>query len=576
MSPPCWRSYMLVSTSRTIGYEISPAVSANSGMGPTLIIWCTMGVSGSRAPAIRAIRGLHTPQQITQMPVSMSPAVVRTARTAGTLPPSAVSMPRTSVPASTCSAPDCCASSRMRVPARSESTTPTVGKCAPPRITDSSRYGTSLRTSAGDTSCAGIPHALAAVQRRRSSAMRSAVRATSIPPLWVNTPSAWYCSVLSRVSSIIIFEYSIGKTKLEACPVEPPGFGIGPLSTRTRSRHPSRARWQARLLPTMPAPMITALARAGVSVIRYFPPISCFPVPPGTDPAPPPGLLAAGPGAHRARRCVGLLDRDLLVDQTKVDALPAADDPRTYEDHDGQHVHGTHVDQRSRLVHEVQVVGEPLDEVEDQQPDRDNAGHRDDWHPEHLDLARWRGPPQLRFAPWQDDHRDRAEQVGHRDDQRRVQRVRDERRVVRVQGGQPDRRQQHQEQRIERHFTLLRHLGRPVGQHPVERRGEDDPGRGQEQRAHPAEEPQAQYQDEDDLERGVVHQPAREHELVRPDAELRGEVVVQRVEVLVEAPAHRLGHQQQEDDRERHGDPQAGEHAGEDPPEVAGAADLAV
>jgi len=99
-----------------------------------------------------------------------------------------------------------------------------------------------LRVSAGVSSAAGIPHALAAVHRRRNSAMRSAVRATSIPPLWVNTPSAWYCSVLSRVSSIIIFEYSMGKMKLEACPVDPPGFGIGPLSTRTRSRHPSSAR----------------------------------------------------------------------------------------------------------------------------------------------------------------------------------------------------------------------------------------------------------------------------------------------------------------------------------------------
>src|SRR5499427_7686221 len=354
MSPPCWRSYMLVSTSRTIGYSISPAVSANSGMGPTLIIWCTIGVSGSRAPAIRAMRGLHTPQQITQMPVSMSPAVVRTARTAGTLPPSAVSMPRTSVPASTCSAPDCCASSRMRVPARSESTTPTVGKCAPPRITDSSRYGTSLPASAGDSSCAGIPHALAAVQRRRSSAMRSAVRATSTPPLWVNTPSAWYCSVLSRVSSIIIFEYSIGKMKLDACPVEPPGFGIGPLSTRTRSRHPSRARWQARLLPTMPAPMITALARAGVSVMRYLPPIGCFQSSRnGHGPAA--GTAGGGAGTQRARRC-RLLDRDLLVDQAKVDALPTAAAPRRHEDHDGQQVHGAHVDQRGRLVHEVKVV----------------------------------------------------------------------------------------------------------------------------------------------------------------------------------------------------------------------------
>ena len=109
-------------------------------------------------------------------------------------------------------------------------------------MTDSSRYGTSLATSAGESSWAGIPQALAAVQRRRSSCIRSSVRATSIPPLWVNTPSSWYCSVLSAVSSIIIFEYSIGKMKLEAWPVEPPGLGIGPLSTSTSSVQPSRAR----------------------------------------------------------------------------------------------------------------------------------------------------------------------------------------------------------------------------------------------------------------------------------------------------------------------------------------------
>ncbi len=98
-------------------------------------------------------------------------------------------------------------------------------------------------TSAGVSSCAGIPQALAAVQRRRSSVIRSGVRATSMPPLSVNTPSSWYCLVLSAVSSIIILEYSIGKMKLEACPVEPPGLGIGPLSTSTRSCQPSLARW---------------------------------------------------------------------------------------------------------------------------------------------------------------------------------------------------------------------------------------------------------------------------------------------------------------------------------------------
>src|SRR5918996_326819 len=51
--------------------------------------------------------------------------------------------------------------------------------------------------------------------------------------------------------------------KLEACPVEPPGLGSGPLSISTRSRQPSRARWWTRLLPTMPAPITTARALAG-------------------------------------------------------------------------------------------------------------------------------------------------------------------------------------------------------------------------------------------------------------------------------------------------------------------------
>ena len=214
-------------------------VSANSAIGPTLIIWCTTGVSGMRAPAIRAIRGDQTPQQIAHTSVSMSPALVRTALTR---PAGDVSMPSTSAPASTRSAPSCWACSRISVPARSESTTPTVGKYAPPRITDSSRYGTSLATPAGDSSSAGMPQALAAEQRRRSSRIRAGVRATSMPPLSVCTPSALYCAVLSAVSSIIIFEYSMGKMKLDACPVDPPGFGIGPLSTRTRSRQPSRAR----------------------------------------------------------------------------------------------------------------------------------------------------------------------------------------------------------------------------------------------------------------------------------------------------------------------------------------------
>ncbi len=100
-------------------------MSAKSGTGPTLIIWCTTGVRGIDAPAISAIFGLHTPQQIATTCVSMSPLVVRTR---STRPWASTSMPSTSVDASTLSAPISWARSRMMVPARRESTTPTSGK----------------------------------------------------------------------------------------------------------------------------------------------------------------------------------------------------------------------------------------------------------------------------------------------------------------------------------------------------------------------------------------------------------------------------------------------------------------
>ena len=63
--------------------------------------------------------------------------------------------------------------------------------------------------------------------------------------------------MLSSVSSVISFEWSTGKMKFEACPVEPPGFGSGPLSIIVRSVTPRRVRWYARLLPTIPAPITT-------------------------------------------------------------------------------------------------------------------------------------------------------------------------------------------------------------------------------------------------------------------------------------------------------------------------------
>ncbi len=87
------------------------------------------------APAIAAIRGLHTPHATTIVSVSIVPAVVRTAATR----PSTTSMPVTSVRAMSDRAPMSTAASRISVPARTESTTPALGVYQPPRITVSSR-----------------------------------------------------------------------------------------------------------------------------------------------------------------------------------------------------------------------------------------------------------------------------------------------------------------------------------------------------------------------------------------------------------------------------------------------------
>ncbi len=225
--------------SRTIGYLISPTVSANNGTGPTLIIWWTAGVSGIDAPAIAAMRGLHTPQAMTTTSASISPPSVRTRL----IRPPSTSMPVTSVIGAIVRAPIAWARSRMIVPARRESTTPIPGVEKPPRMMSSLMYGTRALTSAGVTSSASIPHERDDAIRRLSSSTRSVVRATSMPPLWVKTPISLYWSTLSTVRLVISREWSVRKMKLEAWPVEPPGLGKGPFSIWTISRQPSRARW---------------------------------------------------------------------------------------------------------------------------------------------------------------------------------------------------------------------------------------------------------------------------------------------------------------------------------------------
>ena len=183
---------------------------------------------------MRARRGLQMPLVMTTVSVSMSPLSVRTRRTW----PFSTSMPVTSVLATTVRAPIACAFSRIKVPPRSESTVPMPGVLKPPRMIFSLMKGTRRLTSAGDTSSASIPQALLDAMRRLSSSIRSVVRATSTPPLWVKTPSSLYWRTLSSVKSVISLEWSVRKMKFEACPVEPPGLGSGPLSIRTISFQP--------------------------------------------------------------------------------------------------------------------------------------------------------------------------------------------------------------------------------------------------------------------------------------------------------------------------------------------------
>ena len=88
-----------------------------------------------------------------------------------------------------------------------------------------------------------MPHDLADAIRRVSSCMRSCVRAISIPPLSMNTSRSLYWRMLSSVSDVISLEWSTGKMKLDACPVEPPGLGSGPLSMSEISVTPNWVRW---------------------------------------------------------------------------------------------------------------------------------------------------------------------------------------------------------------------------------------------------------------------------------------------------------------------------------------------
>ena len=214
-----------------------------------------------------ATRFDQTPHATTTWLASMRPRLVTTAETFfWPFGASTVSTSSTSVFAKTCRTPLSMASLRKSVPVSSESTTETVGQWKPPMMTSSLMNGTSSFTCAGVSISASTPQLIAEVMRRSSSFIRSCVRATSMPPESTERSRSRYWFADCTPRSAISLLWSTGKMKFDAWPVEPPGFGNGPLSMRTMSSHPRRLRWPTRQLPTMPAPMTTTLALLGTAV----------------------------------------------------------------------------------------------------------------------------------------------------------------------------------------------------------------------------------------------------------------------------------------------------------------------
>src|SRR6185437_15101646 len=91
--------------------------------------------------------------------------------------------------------------------------------------------------------------------------------------------------------------------KFDAWPVEPPGFGNGPLSIWTTSVQPSSVSQPATLLPTMPPPITTTLTPLAPSAWA-----SSY----AHQDLSHRGLEVLDVVLHEARRAVGVSDDDRL------------------------------------------------------------------------------------------------------------------------------------------------------------------------------------------------------------------------------------------------------------------------
>src|SRR6476661_4085855 len=107
-----------------------------------------------------------------------------------------------------------------------------------------------------------IPYDAAYPSLRFRSARRVSVVATSRPPTWLKqlTPSSVRDSSFSTVylaNRAMDLEGLVWKTSPGACEVEPPGMLRGPWSRTVMLFQPRVTSSSARLVPTMPAPIMT-------------------------------------------------------------------------------------------------------------------------------------------------------------------------------------------------------------------------------------------------------------------------------------------------------------------------------
>src|SRR6478735_7625069 len=118
-----------------------------------------------------------------------------------------------------------------------------------------------------------MPHEEAYPSLRLRSARRDSVVATSRPPTWLKqlTPSSVRERSFSTVylaNSAMDLDGLVWKTRPGACDVEPPGMFNGPWSRTVMLFHPRATSSSARLVPTIPAPMMTV---RGVDAMKVSP-----------------------------------------------------------------------------------------------------------------------------------------------------------------------------------------------------------------------------------------------------------------------------------------------------------------